>query len=429
MANTNQPIDEMALPSMAALRGHWTLASRLSVMMLLEFAAFGSWFATLGLVLATHKLASIIGPAYLLSAVAAIVSPMFFGALGDAHMRPKNVLAITHLLGGLVMLGLPQAVESANAGLTLGLVFLYMVLFQPTLGLVNSIALRQLGSNQGIFPFIRVFAPLGWVVGGLTIGALDLSASTGIFQLTAAWSFVFAVYAFTLDGGQNDAQKKPFSIGELIGARAFVLFRDRDFTVLMICALLTSISLGIYNAFSSPFLAALGIKNVAGVLAIGQMSEVLFIVTIPAVMVRIGMKWSLLLGMGMWGIRFVLFALAPQHGEALAVVAVGLHGICNDFFLVISAMFIHRLAPAHLAVQAQSWLILMISGFGAAIGSALGGSIFGQYVIPNAAQGGAAWAPMWIAPIVCAVVTALIWIVFFRGAGAASSARTKNAHV
>jgi nucleoside transporter len=415
MTTSNEPINDLALPEMAALRGHWVLAGRLSAMMLLEFVVFGTWFATLGLVLATHNLASIIGAAYLLSAVAAIVSPMFFGALGDAYMRPKNVLALAHLLGGLLMLALPHAVKSGDQTLTLALVFLYMLAFQPTLGVINSIALRQLGQHQAIFPFVRVFGPLGWVVGGVTVGAFGLSASTSIFQLTAAWSFVFAVYAYTLDGGPIQGVRKRFSLGELIGARALVLFKERDFAVLMVCALLTSISLGVYNAFSSPYLAALGIKNVAGVLAIGQISEVIFIVTIPPVLARIGMKWSLLLGMGMWGIRFILFAFAPQQGDALVVAAVALHGICNDFFIVIAAMFIHRLAPAHLAVQAQSWLILMISGFGAAIGSAVSGAIFGRFVVTNAAQGAAAWAPMWVMPIACAVVTAVVWTSLFRG--------------
>jgi Nucleoside H+ symporter len=130
-----------------------------------------------------------------------------------------------------------------------------------------------------------------------------------------------------------------------------------NFTVLMVCALLTSISLGVYNSYSLPYLGALGISNVAGVLAIGQASEVACIVTIPFVLARIGMKWALLFGMGMWGIRFTLFALASRGHAWVAIVGVALHSMCNDFFLILSAMYIDRVAPAELRAQAQSGLI------------------------------------------------------------------------
>jgi MFS family permease len=149
-------------------------------------------------------------------------------------------------------------------------------------------------------------------------------------------------------------------------------------------------------------------------MALGQASEVIFIFAIPPVLARIGMKWALLLGMAMWGVRFVLFMAAPTYGNELAVLAVCLHGICNDFFIVIAAMYIDRLAPRHLSVQAQSWLILMISGFGAAIGSTLSGDIFGKYIVSAAIQTPSIWGPMWITPIVCAAITTVVWTIFFR---------------
>jgi MFS family permease len=203
-------------------------------------------------------------------------------------------------------------------------------------------------------------------------------------------------------------------MGDIIGAKAFVLFRHRNFTVLILCALLTSISLGVYNAFASPYLGALGISNVAGVLAIGQTSEVIFIVTIPFVLSRIGMKWGLLAGMGMWGVRFLLFVLAA-HGHAwLAIVGVALHGICNDFFLILSAMYIDRVAPVELAAQAQGWLILVISGFGGAIGGFVGGWIFGAAVAAHPEAGPTAWTPLWLVPIGAAILTGVLWISLFR---------------
>jgi nucleoside transporter len=399
------------------------LVTRLSIMMLLEFIVFGAWFATLGLVLAKNGLVAIIGHAYLLSAVAAILSPLLLGAIGDRYLAPRTVLSLAHLVGAGVMVAVPAAVQSGNASLTLILIFTHMLAFQPTLGLVNSIALAQLDENQNRFPFVRVFGPIGWVVAGVSVGALGLSASTGIFYFAAASGLILALYALSLPHSPPPAVGGRFSFGDLVGIKALVLFRDRRFTVLMICALLTSVSLGIYNSFASPYLSALGITNVAGVLALGQLSEVLFIVTIPWVLARIDMKWALLLGMAMWGIRFLLFVGAANGPMELAIVGVALHGICNDFFIVIAAMFIARIAPADLAAQAQGWLILMISGFGAAIGSIISGGIYAAKIATRPELGAAAWIPLWLVPVGLAGLTGLLWILLFRPLPEETSAR------
>jgi nucleoside transporter len=387
---------------------------RLSAMMLLEFIVFGSWFATLGLVLATYKLPTIIGDAYSLAAVAAIFSPLCLGAIGDRFLAAQKVLGLAHLVGGALMLFMPGLVQSGKGSSVLMLIFVYMLFFMPTLGLTNTIAFRHLEGNQRMFPYVRVFGTFGWVVAGIGVGALGLSASTGVFTVAGIASFVLAAYSFTLPSTPPPAKGEKFSIADVFGAKAFVLFRHRNFTVLIICALLTSICLGVYNAFASPYLGALGISNVAGVLAIGQASEVIFIVTIPFVLSRIGMKWGLLAGMGMWGVRFLLFMLAA-HGHAwFAIVGVAVQGICNDFFLILSAMYIDRVAPVDLAAQAQGWLIMVISGFGGAIGGFVGGQVYGAAVASHPDAGPTAWTPLWLVPIGAAILTGILWVCFFR---------------
>lgn len=395
------------------------LIARLSLVTLVEFIVFGAWFATLGLVLARSGLDAIIGSAYLVSALAAIVAPLFLGALGDRYLAPRTVLVLAHLAGAALLVMLPRAIEARDANLTLTLIFAYMCTFQPTLGLINSISLTLLGDDQKHFPYVRLFGPGGWVVAGLAVGWLGLSASTGVFHFAAAFALVTALCAFTLPRTPPPARGARFSLGDLVGVRAFVLFRNRTFAVLMFCTLLTSISLGVYNSFASPYLAVLGISNVAGVLALGPISEVVFIGTIPWVLARVGMKWALFFGMLMWSVRFALLLIAggSEGGSAYAIGAVALHGICNDYFIVVAAMFIARIAPAELAAQAQGWLILMVSGFGAAIGSAASGSIYAGLVVPEAARGAAAWAPLWVGPIGMAVLTCAVWLALYRPDG------------
>ncbi|MBT0770256.1 MFS transporter [Kineosporia sp. J2-2] len=396
----------------------WTVFARLTLMMLLEFFVWGSWFATLGLVLATHGLPTIIGTAFSLAAVAAIVSPMFLGALVDRFIPSQNGLGIAHLIGGVLLCFVPAAITSGNGTLVLALIFVYMLFFQPTLGLSNSIAFRHLGSNQRWFPYIRVFGTLGWVIAGQAVGWAGLDDAPELFYLTATFSILFGVYAFTLPSTPAPAKGVRFSPGDVIGAKALPLLRNRNFAVLMGCALLTAVSLGVYNTYASTFLGALGFQNVAGLLSIGQASEVVFIVTIPFVLQRIGMKWALLAGMFMWAVRLALFlAVIGAHPDGhtwIAVAAIALQGICNDFFLVLAAMYIGNVTSAEVSAQAQSMLILVVSGLGAFVGAEIAGRIYDHSVATGAAGDLSGWNPIWALGIGSALVAAVIWATLFR---------------
>ena len=77
-------------------------AIRLVVMMMLEFLVQGSWFATVGLMLATNGLPTIIGTTFTLAAVAAIISPMFLGALADRFFPSQQVLGVAHAINDVI---------------------------------------------------------------------------------------------------------------------------------------------------------------------------------------------------------------------------------------------------------------------------------------------------------------------------------------
>lgn len=401
--NKNSNVEEQVLSKF--------IFSRLSILMLLEFFVFGSWFSTMGLVLFTHNLGGVIGLAYTLCAVAAIISPLTLGAIGDRLISSEKVLGFLHVVGGVLQFFLPGFVAAGDNNATLLLIFLYMLCFQPTVGLVNSLSFHNLGPKADRFPFLRLFATGGWVVAGVVVGILGFSSTTGIFYVAGVSSILLGLYSFTLPRTEPQGKSLKFNLLDALGAKSFVLFRHRSFAVLMGCALLTSISLGFYNTYASPFIGSLGIHNVAALLSLGQLSEVIFIISVPFVIKRIGMKWALLVGMSMWGIRFIMFILAAKGHTWTAVVGVGLHGICNDFFLIISAMYIDKLAPAEMKIQAQSWLIIAISGFGAAFGSLISGAVYTGSVNTAVTQ---SWVPLWSVPIGIAALTSIIWLIGFK---------------
>ncbi|MDP9933804.1 nucleoside transporter [Paenarthrobacter nicotinovorans] len=388
---------------------------RLAVLMLLEYMILGSWFATVGLVLVEHGLGAIIGTLFAVAAVAGVISPMFIGALADRFFPPHRMLSGLHLIGGVILLFVPGAITSGDGTIMLVLVFVYMLAFQPTIALTNSITFIHLGKQQNRFAYIRVFGTIGWLLAGVFIGTQGLSASPYLFLVTAGASVVLGLYSLTLPHTPPLQKGVKFRVGDVIGIQAFSLFRRRNYVIFALCCVLTFIPIAIYNSYGSAFLGDVGIKDVATVLAIGQLTELLFIPLIPFVIRKIGIKYAMLVGMVTWGARYIVLIIATGGNVAWAIAAVALHGICSDFFAVTGAIYTERVAPA-MKAQAQSLYFLLTQGLGVAFGAMVAGAIFNSTVGAKAASGTLAdWTLLFVVPILVAVVTALVFLIGFSG--------------
>jgi MFS family permease len=194
---------------------------------------------------------------------------------------------------------------------------------------------------------------------------------------------------------------------------AFGLLRQRSYLVFIACATLISIPLAMYYAYASPYVGAAGISNVGGTLAIGQMSELAFMFSMPWLYRRFGVKPLLLVGMAAWALRYALFAIGDGGGSLWAVyVGVALHGICYDFFFVAGAIYTSNIAtPKGVNAQAQGMLTLFTYGVGMLLGSQIGGFLYAQ--LP-ANPGIADWQAMWWYPAIAAALIALLFQVSFR---------------
>ncbi|MEW1811965.1 MFS transporter [Pseudarthrobacter phenanthrenivorans] len=387
---------------------------RLAILMLLQYMILGSWFATVGLVLVEHGLGSIIGTLFAVAAVAGVVSPMFVGALADRFVPPRRMLSILHLVGGVILLFVPGVITSGDGTIMLALVFVYMLAFQPTIALTNSIAFIHLGKHQNRFAYIRVFGTIGWLLAGVFIGTQGLSASPYLFLVTAGASILLGLYSLTLPHTPPLQKGVKFRIGDVIGVQALSLFKRRNYVVFALCCVLTFIPIAIYNSYGSAFLGAVGIKDVATILAIGQLTELIFIPLIPYVIRKIGIKYAMLVGMVTWGARYLVLIVATGGNVAWAIAAVALHGICSDFFAVTGAIYTERVAPT-MKAQAQSLYFLLTQGVGVAFGAMVAGTIFNATVgAPGATGALSNWATLFVVPVVVAIVTAIIFLAGFR---------------
>ena len=268
---------------------------RLSVMMFLQFFVWGAWFATLYQVLGGHGMSSIIGDSYSTAPVAAIIAPLFLGLIADRFFSSERVMAVLLLLGGAMMLLVPGAIAAGNAKLVFWLFTGHMLCYMPTLGLGNTIAFTNL--PRDVFPRVRVWGTIGWIVAGLVAGFMEWSASINLFWMAGITSVVLGAYSFTLPHTPPPSAGQPINLRAVLMLDAFKLLAKPSFAVFMICSLLICIPLAYYFANTSGFLYNMGFEQPASAMTIGQMSEIFFMLLVPFFFRKLGVKWMILVGM------------------------------------------------------------------------------------------------------------------------------------
>lgn len=369
---------------------------KLSVMMFLQFFAWGSWFATLALAMGSNDLAKFIGGAYGSAPLAAIFAPLFLGLIADRLFASEKVMGGLMLVGAALMsaIALLAPAGAENGPLIVWLMLAYMCCYMPTLGLGNTITFSHLAQEH--FPKARVWGTIGWIGAGLVVGMSNWSASLNIFWLAAISSLAMGIYSFTLPNTPPPAKGKQIDVGSLLMLDAIKLLKKPAFAVFALCSMLISIPLAYYYGQTSAFLGATGFKEAASTMTLGQMSELFFMLLIPFFFRKLGVKAMLLIGMGCWVVRYLLFAYgAPDQLTWMLLLGVLLHGICYDFFFVTGFIYTDKKAPAEVRGQAQSLLVFLTQGVGMFFGyrMAFGGTWpFSDVPIPNT-YGGYGVAP------------------------------------
>ncbi|MBB3912074.1 MFS transporter [Sphingomonas desiccabilis] len=389
------------------------LTGRLSALMFMQFFIWGAWNVTLGLVMQTVGIGNLIANAFSVGPIASIVGSFLLGMAAARYFSPKMLMVILHLVGGVLLFVLPSLVTPEHGDSFVWLLLGYMILYMPTVGLANTIALKSFGERVDRFPFVRAFGTLGWIAAGLIIGWAGLSASPQIFTIAAAVSIALGLYSATLPNVEADAPRDESVIRQVLCIEAFGLMRQRSFLIFIACATLISIPLAMYYAYASAYIGTAGIENVGGTMAIGQMSELAFMFSMPWLYRRFGVKPLLLVGMIAWAVRYALFAIGDGGDSLWAIyLGVALHGVCYDFFFVAGAIYTGTIAsPKGVNAQAQGMLTLFTYGVGMLLGSQIGGLLYAQLPeTPSVAD----WQHMWWYPAIAAAVVAILFQISFR---------------
>jgi nucleoside transporter len=284
----------------------------------------------------------------------------------------------------------------------------------PTIALSNSIAFNQMNDPGKQFPWIRVFGTLGWIVAGLLIGKLqwEKSGQTGnTFYLAAAASAALGLISFFLPDTPPRAASAKTSAAKVLGTDAFILFKNNAYLIFFIAAILVCIPLSFYYGFANAFLNEIGMQSAASKMILGQISEGVFILAIPFLFNRIGVKKMLMMGMVAWMLRYLCFAYGNIDANLwLLYAGIILHGVCYDFFFVTGYMYTEKKAGPAIKNAAQGLFTFATYGVGMFIGTWFSGIIVDQYKTDT----GHNWTRIWFWPAGIALTVLIYFILFFR---------------
>ena len=398
-----------------------TASVLLCLMMFVEYFIWGAWYVTMSTYMGSnvHEQAGSaafatgvqIGAAYSALAIATMISPFIVGLIADRFFAAQRIMGVLHLLGAVLLF---MATTVHFNGPFYWIILVYSLLYMPTIALSNSIAFYQMSDPGKQFPWIRVFGTLGWIMAGLLIGKMQWEKSgelVNTFYLAAGASAFLGLISFFLPNTPPKAAFVETSAAKALGTEAFVLFKNNAYLIFFIAAILVCIPLSFYYGFANAFLNEIGMQGAASKMILGQISEGVFILAIPFLFNRIGVKKMLLMGMVAWMLRYICFAYGNIDANLWMLYAgIILHGVCYDFFFVTGYMYTEKKAGATIKNAAQGLFTFATYGVGMFIGTWFSGFVVDNYKSTT----GHDWTKIWFVPAYIALGVLIYFILFFR---------------
>ena len=394
------------------------LKAQLSTFMFLQYFIWGAWYVSLGVYLgsALKFSGAEVGAAYGAFAIGSMISPFFVGLIADRYFASEKLLGVLGILGGLVMFMLPSA---TSFGSFYPLLILYCALFTPTLALGNSLSLHHLADAKTDFPRVKTLSAAGWIAGGLTLSFLQGEKTVTQFYLAGVVSVVFGLFALTLPHTPPKKIGQDVSFAEVLGLDALALMKKVSFAVFIVCMFLICIPLYFYFVNMATYLSELNWPSIAGRMTLAQVSDVVFLFCLPAMLKRLGYKTTIFLGILAWALRYFLLSFSVGADAALQstfiFTAILLHGVCYDFLFIAGQLYVDDEANERNRGAAQGFIAFILWGIGSFVGTMLAGQMRDSHKLAQASGTITYdWQAVWMQPAIGAVAVLVVFLIFFR---------------
>jgi nucleoside transporter len=382
--------------------------AELNVLFFLQAAAMGIWLVPLGTVLDAHGMHAIKPFAFAASALAAFVSPLIFGAMADRQVSPVTVLRGLALASAVTMALVGAAIQSRlNPWLVLALIQLYSLCSAPTWSIVSTIVFARLEDAKKEYGPIRAMATLGWMAGCWLVSALNADTSSLAGYSGAAVWLLVAAFTFFLPPLQMPPAVENLTWSERFGLDALALLKNRDHRVVFVTVALFSIPLAAFYPYAPTHMHDLGLTHTSAWMSLGQVTEIIAMFSLGALILKWRLKWIFLCGLGLGVLRFALSAL---NTKAWLLLGISLHGASFTLVFITAQIYLDQRVDAAWRARAQALMTLMSNGVGNLIGYLGAGGWFAVC----AGTHGTSWPLFWggLAVVVAAV---MIYFLTYHG--------------
>lgn len=405
---------------------------RLTVMSFLQFFVWGAWLITIATYFFNSPMADVpnagqkFGAIFSTLAFASLFMPAITGIIADKWMDAEKLYGILHILYGAVLFYVPQV---HDADTLYYVIFGAMICYMPTISLSNSIAYTILKREKydvvKVFPPIRVWGTIGFIVAMWTTNLTGSKENANQFIIGGVAAIALGLFSFTLP--KCPPQKtiaKNAGLVEQLGLQAFRLFSNYKMALFFLFSMLLGAALQLTNMYGDTFLddfkkvpqygpGSFVVKYSTIIMSISQISETLFILTIPFFLKRFGIKKVMLFSMLAWVLRFGLFAYGnPADGLWMIILSCVVYGMAFDFFNISGSLFVETETDSAIRSSAQGLFMMMTNGVGAFLGSKISGYVIDRYF--TSTGGDKEWHNIWLAFAAYALVVAVLFLVLFK---------------
>ncbi|CAN5195732.1 nucleoside permease [soil metagenome] len=396
-------------------------------MSFLQFFVWGAWLITIGTYCFNAKgwTGAQFGAIFSTLALASLFMPALTGIIADKWVNAEKLYGILHILYGCILFYVPQ-VNDPNT--LYYVIFAAMICYMPTISLSNSVAYTILKNNNydviKVFPPIRVWGTIGFIVAMWITNLTGSKANANQFLIAAFVAIALGIYSFTLP--KCPPQKsiaKNAGIVEQLGLQAFKLFGNYKMALFFLFSMMLGAALQLTNMYGDAFLDdfkkvpeyanSFVVKYSTIIMSISQISETVFILTIPFFLKRFGIKNVMLFSMIAWVLRFALFSYGdPATGLWMIILSCIVYGMAFDFFNISGSLFVETTTDPGIRSSAQGLFMMMTNGFGAFFGSKLSGYIIDKYF--TLSNGNKDWHGIWGSFALYALAIAVLFVLLFK---------------
>ncbi len=405
-----------------------TIKLRLILMNFLQFFVWGSWLISLGgyMIVNLKFTGSEVGSIYGTMGIAAVFMPALLGIVADRWMNAERVLGLCHIAGSILLMWASTVTDAS----TMYMIMLFnSMAYMPTIALNNTVSysiLEQKGFNiVKDFPPVRVWGTIGFIAAMWMVDLCGWAFSPLQLYISAGSGMMLGLYAFTMPACRPVKSVKKRSLLSSFGLDAFVLFKKRKMAVFFLFAMLLGAALQITNTFGGTFLESFaktypdsfGVKHPNILISISQISETLFILTIPFFLRKFGIKKVMLMSIFAWVFRFALFGIGnPGNGLALLVLSMIVYGMAFDFFNISGSLFVEKEADVNIRASAQGLFMLMTNGLGAFLGGLFSGRVVDYFttINPGTQEITRNWPYIWYTFATYALILGIIFPLIFK---------------